>query len=154
MELRFESDGDFETDAHQTLRETAWMGGPYAELKYLLSCIERIDYWNSPFETWNTALRKFIAQQNPSATWILRARHFDTFAVLLMRAAYRESVLGQRFPIAPETRKHAAARFAIDHPELHVDVMAANLRTTAKQLQRNSDLQLAIIDYRLLNPEP
>ena len=149
-EFRFEHDEDFATRRHQNLREDGWMGGSHTEAKYLLSCLTRINYYDTPTEVWYPAAKEFVSANFPKADWIVRSTHFGEFAVLLLKDLNRQSKLGKQFPYRAERRGERAARFAMTNPDLTVDEWARRLKTTVKQLQRNSDVSLVQREYRLV----
>jgi hypothetical protein len=144
----FASDDDFDTEWHRLRREEGWLGGPFTELRYFLSCLTRINYERTPFEVWEPAARDFISNDASSTGWITRSTYFPEFAVLLLRELYRQSDIGKRYPIRAETRQEKATRFALAHPNLNIEELAKRLKTTVKQLQRNSSLMLALREYQ------
>src|SRR5687768_1472312 len=150
-ELRFDRDEDFCTEKHRQYREEGWIGGPYTELVYLLSCLTRVNYHRTPQTVWYPAAQEFISDKVPKAGWITRSHYFAEFAVLLLKDLYRQNRLAKRFPIRAERREERATRFALTNPELTIDEMAKGLKTTVKQLQRNCMFTLAQREYRLVN---
>jgi hypothetical protein len=148
MDLSFENAEDFGTPAHQARRSDGWLGGPFVELPYFLSCLTRTNYYGSSPKIWEPELRQFIAKRLPQAKWITGSSYFYEFAVLLIKDLYRCSPLGKRHPIGVEKNRDTAVRFAILHPQLSIERMAEALGTTVKQLQRNSYVHLAIREYK------
>jgi len=142
-EHRFDRDEDFTTEKHRQYREEGWIGGPYTEVVYLLSCLTRINYQRTPQKVWYPAAQEFISAELPGAGWVIHSTYFAQFAVPLLRDLYRQSKLGKRFPIRAEHREERATRFALTNPALSVNEMAKALATTMKQLERNSTFNLA-----------
>jgi hypothetical protein len=159
-DIRFECEEDFGTEEHRCRRDDGWLGGPYTEAPYFLSCLTRVNYVSTPFETWDPELRAFFADRAPQGCrWIVHSNYFHPFAILILKHLYRECNLSKRFPIRTEHRTERAARYAICHPQLTLEKLAALLKTTVKQLERNSEAMLARreferLDSSPLNPEP
>lgn len=149
-ELRFEHDDDFATQLHHDHREDVWIGGPYTEVVYLLSCLTRVNYHRTPEKVWYPAAQEFISAHVPKASWITRSHYFAEFAVLLLKDLYRQNGLAKRYPIRAERREERARRFALTNPEMTVEEIAVKLKTTVKQLQRNSSLQVARVQFERL----
>jgi hypothetical protein len=152
-DISFELDTDFDTNGHQFHREEGWLGGAFFEVPYYLSCLSRINYCRTPRETWREATRQFIAEHLPESEWIDRSTYFETFAVLLLKHLYRNSTLHLRHPIRKELRTEWVARIAIANPKLPIEKLAKLLKTTVKQIERNSDAMLARREYARLDPE-
>lgn len=152
-DLSFDVRQDFDEREHYHRRIDGWMGGPFVELPYFLSCLLRINLVKTECEEWQPKLEQFISKNLPSAKWIVHSTYFYTFAVLLVKHFYRESELGKQYPIARETKQHKVARFAILHPHLSNGEIARRCSTTSKQVTRNCLAQLALREYGLLNPE-
>ena len=150
MELAFSSIDELDNELHRTIRSDVWMGGAYAELMYFLGCLTCTNYWQAPFEIWDPEVRRFIKSKVPGASWILESQNFHSFAVLLFRNEYRRSKLGKRYPIWDETRDETRVRFVLEHPNLTIDELAVQFKTTVKQVQRNTTLMLAKREYTRL----
>jgi len=146
-ELRFDRDEDFSTRLHQDYREDGWMGGPHTEVMYLLSCLTRTNYRRTPFDVWNRAAQEFISAKLPSARWTTYSTYFATFAVLMLKDLYRQSKLGKKYAVREEHREERVTRFGVTNPELTLETTADRLKTTVKQLQRNSTFMLARREY-------
>jgi hypothetical protein len=148
--LQFDRDADFGTEEHRARRDDGWMGGPFTELPYFLSCLTRVNYVRTTFETWEPALREFVQKHIPDSAWITRSRYFHSFAILILRELYRQSELDRQYPYRAEHRTERATRFVIAHPQLSLEELASRFGTTAKQLERNSDAMLAFREFRRL----
>ena len=145
--LQFGPDGDFDTKEHRAYRDDGWMGGPYTELTYFLSCLTRVNYARSPFDVWDPAMRAYVAENAPESAWITESTYFHPFALLILRELYRCSKLGKRYPIRAERRAEKAARFVIANPRLSLEDLASQFGTTVKQLKRNSNAMLALLEF-------
>lgn len=148
MNPSFTNDEDFDTEWHRFRREEGWFGGTHVEVPYFLSCLCRTNYCGLSYEKWETELRRVIATKFSHVDWILDSTYFYEFSLLLLKDTYRNSSLGKRHPLPKEEKRKAATRFAILRPHLSLDQMAKELGTTAKQLQRNSEVSLAIREFK------
>jgi len=153
-DLSFSAGSDFNTREHRVLRIDGWMGGAFVELPYFLSCLTQKNFMATSREKWEPALQRFISKKLPTAKWIFRSKCTYGFAVLLVKHLYRESDIGSRYPIAPESKRHKVARFAILNPQLSIDEVARRCETTAKQVARNCDADLALREFKRLKSEP
>lgn len=153
-EISFERDTDFDSERHRSYREDGWLGGPNFEICYFLSCLQGVNYFRTPQTVWEPAARRFINRKARESAWICQSSYFAPFAVLILKHLYRESDLGTRHPIRIERREERAERCAIANPKLQLMELAALLKTTVKQLERNSGVMLARREYTRLNPEP
>jgi hypothetical protein len=153
FDIDFAHDKDFDTEQHRSYRESGWIGGPFTEVRYLLSCLTRINYFREHLEVWEPAAKEFITAHSPDSAWITRSRYFHDFAVLILKEIYRGSELGGRHPIRKELRTERIARSVVAHVPMSVDELAILLKTTAKQLERNSIAMLAHREFRRLTSD-
>ena len=154
LDIAFERNEDFDTELHRSYRDDAWLAGSYAEVPYFLSCVTRTNYIKAHHNVWEQAAKEFFSNHTSESAWITRSRCFHDFAVLILKQQYRESELGQRFPIRKESRTEWVARVAIAHSRLTIDALAKKLNTTLKQIERNSTAMLARREFARPNPEP
>jgi hypothetical protein len=112
-DIEFDREEEFDTREHRAYRDDGWMGGPYTEVRYFLSCLTRINYMRTPMEVWHPAAKQFISTQTPQSAWIVQSSYFHEFAVLILKDLYRKSELGRSHPIRVEKRTERAARFVI-----------------------------------------
>jgi hypothetical protein len=153
VEISFDKESDFESDRHRLYREESWLGGPAFEICYFLSCLQRVNYFQTPQTDWEPAAQQFVNRNEPESAWICQSSYFVHFAALLLKHRYRESELGKCHPIRKERREERVERFAIANAKLPLSELATLLQTTVKQIERNSDAMLARREYARLNPE-
>jgi hypothetical protein len=157
--IEFAREEDFDTERHQRYRDDGWIGGTNSEVCYFLSCLTRINYFRMPQEVWEPAAKQYINSQARDSAWITRSNYFHQFAVLILKKLYRQSKLSQRYPIRKEHRTEKIARNVIAHADLSIDKLAILLKTTVKQIERNSSAMFAHREFHrlpppLLTPDP
>jgi hypothetical protein len=110
-----------------------------------------MDFVRTPREAWDPVCRSYLVEHDPDSAWITRSSYFYDFAVLIFRELYRNCELGKLHPTRGESRQERFVREAIRCPKKSLAELASQLRTTEKQLQRNSMLMLALREYRLVH---
>jgi hypothetical protein len=150
-EISFERDEDFNTEQHRVYREEGWVGGPDWEVCYYLSCLERTNYFQTPRVVWEAAAKQYVSLHASASAWITRSQYFTSFAVLVLKHIYRSTPVGSSHSIRKEFRNEWVERNAIAHPKLQIAKLATLLKTTVKQIERNSGAMLARREYARLN---
>jgi hypothetical protein len=129
---------------HTMLRDECWMGGPFHEGRYFLSCATGVNEFRRNNEEFFAGFRSYIESKFPDSTVFLESSYWIEFFIVLLRQCYRESKIGKRYPIREERRDEKALRMLLLQPELQEADLVAAMKTTEKQVRRMSVVQLAL----------
>lgn len=133
---------------HLQLRDDGWIGGPEIEAAYYLSWLKGYNAFDQSYEQQSEALRDLLRQELPQSIWLAKTRYLPQFFLIWVKAKYRLSTDGQRFPIRKPSRpkEDKAIILLMENPSLTDEDIRQELNTTEKAMQRWSDYKTARVE--------
>ena len=120
---------------HRQLRDDAWIGGPNFECRYYLGWYRKTNEYRCSQEQFNRQLSKFLVERLPNAVRLHKWMG-DRIAILWLKAQYRTSREGQRYPIKKETKEERAIVLMLDNPTRKDDEIRGIVGTSEKSMRR------------------
>jgi hypothetical protein len=134
-----------EDPKHRQLRDDAWIGGPCNEAMYYLGWLQGRNPYDEGFDAFLEKLKSTFQELFPQSPWLHDSTYSANFFLIWIKAKYRESHEGKRFPIRrpPQPKNEKAVILLMENPALTDEDIRRQLNTTEKQMQRWTDYKLA-----------
>ena len=133
-------DAPVDSEKHQMLRDTAWMGGQLISVRYYLGRLIDRNLFRSSDTDVSAALEAFLADitSKQGAALLTSAGLQGWFAAeLLLRDIFEQKILDKS---SRNSRHVAAVRYFLCNPRRTDEEIARAAGTTIKQLRRNTAL--------------
>gem|GEM_PF-6770889 len=119
---------------HRQLRDDAWIGGPMFECCYYLGWYRKTNEYRCSQEEFERHLSKFLVERLSKAARLHKWLG-DRISIIWLKAKYRMSNEGERYPIKKETKEERAIVLMLDNP-MRKDVEIRRFVGTSEKTMR------------------
>lgn len=133
-------DQPIESQEHQHLAATAWMGGDLVAVRYWLGRLLRRNFFRESNEVVKQALQDYLVKIGckKGSRLISDYQAWSPVATLLQHQVETED----RSPLTKNARLVAVIQAVLTNPELTDSQLAAIVKTTEKQIARMTDVSV------------